>query len=387
MIRLRPPPRRYRDSNGYLGYSADEKKAAEPRLVALQGGALIKQIASGADHTLAVGANGVDVYSWGCGEKGQIGCGISWEVRAVVPSTSPHHSPPHHSPLITTHHSPPLHSPLPAHRSPPQAGEKGDIKKKQLTPNAPFGLAVPEWRGAGGAKARVGRALNENFWRAIGQKVAAEAGADLRGACAEYLRHRADLDAQGAALDDKLRVRVRAAFAGAYHSFLLTEAGDVYAFGLNNHGQLGLGSLEPPFSAEPLLVDALQGERVVQIVAGEHHSLALAADGSVFAFGRGDNSQLGLPGVEQQVTPAKVPALDGVRIAKLASGSNQCMALSDAGELYSWGFGEMGQLCNGKSADEKEPALVDAAEVARRDVLDVASGAQHTVVLAMERAE
>ena len=100
---------------------------------------------------------------------------------------------------------------------------------------------MPEWRGAGGAKARVGRALNENFWRAIGQKVAAEAGADLRGACAEYLRHRADLDAQGAALDDKLRVRVRAAFAGAYHSFLLTEAGDVYAFGLNNHGQLGLG--------------------------------------------------------------------------------------------------------------------------------------------------
>ena len=87
------------------------------------------------------------------------------------------------------------------------------------------------------------------------------------------------------------------------------------------------------------------------------------------------------------MTPAKVPALDGVRVAKLASGSNQCMALSDAGELYSWGFGEMGQLCNGKSADEKEPALVDAAEVARRDVLDVASGAQHTVVLAMERAE
>ena len=219
----------------------------------MQGGALIKQIASGADHTLAVGANGVDVYSWGCGEKGQIGCGIRGrpaQGHAGTPSSDSHATPAQ----LTSHSSP-----------------QGDIKKKQLTPNAPFGLAVPEWRGAGGAKARVGRALNENFWRAIGQKVAAEAGADLRGACAEYLRHRADLDAQGAALDDKLRVRVRAAFAGAYHSFLLTEAGDVYAFGLNNHGQLGLGSLEPPFSAEPFLVDALQGERVVQIVAGEHH--------------------------------------------------------------------------------------------------------------------
>ena len=99
---LLSPPRpliRYRDSNGYLGYSADEKKAAEPRLVALQGGALIKQIASGADHTLAVGANGVDVYSWGCGEKGQIGCGISWEAGEKgtlgrVSDLAPHtHSP------------------------------------------------------------------------------------------------------------------------------------------------------------------------------------------------------------------------------------------------------------------------------------------------------
>ena len=49
--------------------------------------------------TLAVGANGVDVYSWGCGEKGQIGCGISWEAGEKgtlgrVSDVAPHtHSP------------------------------------------------------------------------------------------------------------------------------------------------------------------------------------------------------------------------------------------------------------------------------------------------------
>ena len=288
---------RYRDSNGYLGYSADEKKAAEPRLVALQGGALIKQIASGADHTLAVGANGVDVYSWGCGEKGQIGCGISWE--AGEPGT-----------LGRSADAKPHTLPQPWSRSPrpgPQA-----TSSEAVTPNAPFGLAVPEWRGAGGAKARVGRALNENFWRAIGQKVAAEAGADLRGACAESSTAPTSEPRAPRSTTSCASACAPPSPARTTRSSSPRPATSTPSASTTTASSASIAG-EPPFSAEPHLVDALQGERVVQIVAGEHHSLALAADGAVFAFGRGDNSQLGLPGVEQQVTPAKVPALDGVR--------------------------------------------------------------------------
>ena len=48
------------------------------------------------------------------------------------------------------------------------------------------------------------------------------------------------------AADDRLRVR--SVHCGAYHTFLLTHTANVYACGLNNMGQLGLGSLEPNFT-------------------------------------------------------------------------------------------------------------------------------------------
>jgi alpha-tubulin suppressor-like RCC1 family protein len=65
--------------------------------------------------------------------------------------------------------------------------------------------------------------------------------------------------------------------------------------------------------------------------------------------------------------------------------ANTNFAVSKSGDLYSWGFGEMGQLCNGKSGDEATPTLVEAAGVAGKAVLDMASGAQHSVMLVMER--
>ena len=55
---------------------------------------------------------------------------------------------------------------------------------------------------------------------------------------------------------------------GAYHSFLLTHTENVYACGLNNMGQLGVGSLEPGYTAEPMLVEALEGKGVCQLSGG-----------------------------------------------------------------------------------------------------------------------
>ena len=56
--------------------------------------------------------------------------------------------------------------------------------------------------------------------------------------------------------------------AGAYHSFVLTHTSNVYACGLNNMGQLGLGSLEPGHTGTPTLITALEGKGVVTLAAG-----------------------------------------------------------------------------------------------------------------------
>ena len=73
-----------------------------------------------------------------------------------------------------------------------------------------------------------------------------------------------------------------------------------------------------------MLVEALEGKGVVQLSGGEHHSLALTEEGQVYAFGRGDSSQLGLgDGADQHLSPQKVEGLADVRIRKVTSGSNQ----------------------------------------------------------------
>lgn len=181
---------------------------------------------------------------------------------------------------------------------------------------------------------------------------------------------------------------MRGVYGGAYHSFVLTQRCNVYAFGLNNMGQLGLGSLEPGHTATPMLVEGLEDKGICQLSAGEHHSLAINEDGEVYSFGRGDSGQLGVEdGTEQEATPRRVASLEGVRVRTIRSGSHQNVAATHTGDMYSWGFGEMGQLCNGKNGDERVPALVETEELAGLAVIDAASGAQHSVLLVMERGD
>jgi regulator of chromosome condensation len=71
-------------------------------------------------------------------------------------------------------------------------------------------------------------------------------------------------------------------FAGGYHTFMVHESGSVYAFGLNNHGQLGVGSTDETDGPEP--VEELDGSqiKIVALKGGEHHSLALDSTGIFF---------------------------------------------------------------------------------------------------------
>ena len=81
------------------------------------------------------------------------------------------------------------------------------------------------------------------------------------------------------------------------------------------------------------------------------------------------------------------PGLQGIAVRKVATQANSNVALSRSGDLYTWGFGEMGQLGHGRGADEPSPALVESNELAGKAVIDAATGGQHMAVVAMERQD
>ncbi|GJN04672.1 hypothetical protein PR202_ga22237 [Eleusine coracana subsp. coracana] len=70
---------------------------------------------------------------------------------------------------------------------------------------------------------------------------------------------------------------------GGAHTLFLTQSGRVFATGLNDFGQLGIGS-----SVTHTL------EKIVEIAAGNHHSCAVTEDGKLFIWGRNSSGQLGL---------------------------------------------------------------------------------------------
>ncbi|MCI5055026.1 MAG: PKD domain-containing protein [Flavobacteriales bacterium] len=89
--------------------------------------------------------------------------------------------------------------------------------------------------------------------------------------------------------------------SGSLHNLALDENGDVWAWGLNHVGQLGVGGSE---ELSPILISALDSVFIVEIIAGPFSSFAIDSSGSVYAWGMNDEGQLGLGNNVDQYTPA-----------------------------------------------------------------------------------
>lgn len=191
---------------------------------------------------------------------------------------------------------------------------------------------------------------------------------------------------------------------GSYHSFAVSEDNTLYVWGLNNFQQCGLAvedDNEPAANVitKPTIVAGLEGKgNIVAVQGGEHHSLVLMEDGSVYAFGRADSNQLGLPTelIDKNQTreegsevsafkravgiPTRIPSLDNV--VQIATGTNHSVATTSSGKAYTWGFGECYALGNGSSDDEPIPTELTGQKLEGHKVIRVSAGAQHSMVLA-----
>jgi alpha-tubulin suppressor-like RCC1 family protein len=95
--------------------------------------------------------------------------------------------------------------------------------------------------------------------------------------------------------------------AGSMHSLVLLGDGTVWAWGSNANAAIGDGSTET-MRLTPVVVSGLPS--VVAIGAGSYHSLAIAADGSVWAWGRNVDSQLGDGTTTLRTTPVQIAGPD-----------------------------------------------------------------------------
>ena len=144
------------------------------------------------------------------------------------------------------------------------------------------------------------------------------------------------------------------------HSLALANDGTVYAWGRNDLGQLGTG--DTATATIPVAVSGLgAGSGVIAISAGGFHSLALKADGSVVAWGSNSNGQLGNNSTTNSLTPVPVNGLGtGSGVTAISAGGFYSLALKSDGSVVSWGSDSNGQLGNNSTVDTKVPGPVSA---------------------------
>ena len=171
--------------------------------------------------------------------------------------------------------------------------------------------------------------------------------------------------------------RVVAVSAGRNHNLALTASGSVWSWGCGGLGRLGHGDTQHQLL--PKKVEALAGRRVVAVSAGEYHSLALTADGSVWSWGFGGDGRLGHGDVQNQWQPKKVEAFAGQRIVTVSAGGAHSLALTADGSVWSWGYGWNGRLGHGDQWGQREPKKVEA--FAGQRVVAVSAGRNHNLAL------
>jgi len=164
------------------------------------------------------------------------------------------------------------------------------------------------------------------------------------------------------------------AAGGGYHTVALRADGTVWAWGDNEHGQLGNGTKTN--SLRPVQVVGL--DQVTEVAAGRYHSLALKADGTVWAWGANSQGQLGNGYYSDRSAPVQVSILS---TQSIAAGDYHSLALC-SGVVLSWGDNGYGQLGNGGYLDSSWPVYVGGSMPT--DIRRIAAGGLHSLAAAAD---
>jgi alpha-tubulin suppressor-like RCC1 family protein len=189
-----------------------------------------------------------------------------------------------------------------------------------------------------------------------------------------------------------------------YYFFITFKTGEVFTWGRNSYGQLGLGDVNHRFS--PVRVTALEPFNIVNICAGSFHCLFVSSKGDVFAAGCATQGRLGRGDLKNCLVPRSLTDLKGKHIIQTSCGGTFSAAISGfyllishissflfvftflwfsdvfkaMGELYTWGSNKYGQLGQGKISVTSVPQRVTA--LFGKKIVNIICGRHHTTAIA-----
>ena len=227
--------------------------------------------------------------------------------------------------------------------------------------------------------------------------------------------------------------RVKQVECGDDHNLLRDDDGNVFSFGSNSKGQLGMGHYEDQFI--PTKIDNLpnnsvrdiatcgdqnlactsqgavyiwpcvkEGKRISvpqhinfandkikisSVTCGYNFGILLSTQGLIYSFGKNNSDgQLGHGDTEARGFPEMISCLKdaGEKIERVDCGFRHCMARTSLGKVYTWGWGLNGQLGHDSTMSELSPRHLNLDKKNRKNkAIQISAGYEHSVVLLESR--
>lgn len=180
--------------------------------------------------------------------------------------------------------------------------------------------------------------------------------------------------------------RTTAIAAGARHSVALGGDGWVYAWGRNGSGQLGDGTRQSrPFPTAIVAHAVPMPQAFTRVAAGGFHSLAIGADGAVYAWGDNSAGQVDAIAPMAVTRPKRLDALTRVAhttFVAVAAGAYHSLALTEDGRVFGWGANAHGQIApHLPRMPRQSPTEAGPRSGALVRTVAIAAGEHHSTVL------
>ena len=175
-------------------------------------------------------------------------------------------------------------------------------------------------------------------------------------------------------------LQVSCVSCGAYHTAACTVEGELFAWGANGSGQLGLGDRrDRPFPHQVRGFDG-PGTMLLQVACGGKHTLALTQKSEAWSWGSNEHRQLGRRDAHGDggLRPRVVELPSDCRVVLIAAGGAHSAVVAADGAVVTWGKNQNGQLGLGHAHPTERPAPVKALPPR---AIWVACGGAHTAAL------
>lgn len=181
--------------------------------------------------------------------------------------------------------------------------------------------------------------------------------------------------------------------SGPNHKGLLSNDGQLYMYGLNTAGCLGLPlNKRAPSRDEvpqPRVIALPKNARVSLVSCGHSYTAAICNDGKLFTWGSAASGKLGLGDIVSKqkfiVSPLRVHFPTRQRMTIVSCGANHCASINTQGNLFMWGCNGAGKLGLGDFEDRSCPIIVDS--LLDVNIVDVSCGFAQTLAISKIRKQ